>query len=85
MNVKVKKETVIRTAVLILALVNQVLVIFGAAPLPIGSEELTQVISLCFTVGASLWSWWKNNSYTENAVKADEYLKELKKCGKNLY
>ncbi len=74
---KVKTETIIRTAVLALALLNQVLVICGKTPLPVKDEELTQVLSLCLTIGASVWSWWKNNSYTVNAIKADEYLKEL--------
>ena len=78
---KVKTETIIRTAVLALALLNQVLVICGKTPLPVKDEELTQVLSLCFTIGASLWSWWKNNSLTTNAIKADEYLREMKKNG----
>ena len=75
---KVKTETIIRTAVLALALLNQVLVICGKTPLPVKDEELTQVLSLCLTIGASVWSWWKNNSVTANAIKADEYLRELK-------
>ena len=78
---KVKTETIIRTAVLALALLNQVLVICGKTPLPVKDEELTQVLSLCFTIGASLWSWWKNNSLTTNAIKADEYLRELRENG----
>lgn len=78
---KIKADTIIRTAVLVLALLNQVLVICGKTPLPVKDEELTQVLSLCFTIGASVWSWWKNNSVTANAVKADEYLKELKENG----
>lgn len=75
---KVKTETFIRTAVLVLALVNQVLTMCGKSPLPIKDEDLTQILSLCFTIGASVWSWWKNNSVTANAIKADEYLRELK-------
>ena len=75
---KVKTETIIRTAVLVLALVNQVLTMCGKSPLPIKDEDLTQILSLCFTIGASVWSWWKNNSVTANAIKADEYLRELK-------
>lgn len=78
---KIKADTIIRTAVLLLALVNQILTVCGKSPLPIEDEDLTQVLSLCFTIGASLWSWWKNNSVTTNAVKADEYLKELKENG----
>lgn len=76
---KVKKDTIIRTGVLILALVNNVLALFGKTPLPIDSEMMIKVISFIFTTGAALWAWWKNNSFTESAIKADQYLKELRK------
>ena len=76
-----KKETIIRTIILALALLNQFLTAFGKSPIPIEDETLNQLISAVFTISASVWSWWKNNSVTKNAVKADEYLKELKKNG----
>ncbi len=80
---KVKTETIIRTAVLALALLNQVLVICGKTPLPVKDEELTQVLSLCLTIGASLWSWWKNNSFTDAARTADALMREIKEMKKN--
>ena len=30
------------------------------------------------TVAAAAWAWWKNNSFTNAAIKADNYMKELK-------
>ena len=75
---KVKTETIIRTAVLALALLNQVLVICGKTPLPVKDEELTQVLSLCLTIGASVWSWWKNASFTSSAIAADKVLNKIK-------
>lgn len=74
----ISKGTVIRTVLLILALVNQFLTIFGKAPLPIEDEQMSELISLAFTIGTSLLAWWKNNSFTLNAIKADEYLASLK-------
>lgn len=74
----ISKGTVIRTVLLILALVNQFLTIFGRAPLPIEDEQMSELISLAFTIGTSLLAWWKNNSFTLNAIKADEYLTSLK-------
>ncbi len=76
-----KKETIIRTVILAIALLNQLLTAFGKSPLPIEDELINQLISAIFTVSASVWSWWKNNSVTKNAIKADEYLKELKNSG----
>ena len=74
---KVKKETIIRTVILALALINQVLTSIGHSIIPISDEQITELISLGFTVGASLWAWWKNNSFTKNAIEADKVLKEL--------
>lgn len=75
------KETVIRTAVLALALINQVLYIFGINPLPLENDTLTQLITAGFTVAASIWAWWKNNSFSPAAQEADKFLKELKRNG----
>lgn len=74
----ISNGTIIRTVLLILALVNQILTVMGITPLPIEDEQITQLLSLAFTIGTSIWAWWKNNSFTVEAVKADEYLKSLK-------
>ena len=74
----IKQETIIRTIILFLAIINNALALFGKSPLPIDNETVSMVVSFIFTTGASLWTWWKNNSFTENAIKADDYLKELK-------
>ncbi|MBR3000760.1 MAG: phage holin [Oscillospiraceae bacterium] len=76
---KVKTETIIRTVVLILALINQVLAIMGKGQIPITEDEVYQLITLLVTVGSALWAWWKNNSFTLSALKADEYLERLRK------
>lgn len=74
MKRKVEKMTIVRTAVLAFALVNQVLTISGYNPLPFTDEEFGQAVSMVLTAAASLWAWWKNNSFTQNAIIADEYL-----------
>ena len=74
MKRKVEKMTIVRTAVLAFALINQVLTISGYNPLPFTDEEFGQAVSMVLTAGASLWAWWKNNSFTQNAIIADEYL-----------
>lgn len=75
---KISKGTVIRTAVLVLAIANNGLALFGKSPLPIDDEVLTQVINFLFMTGAALAAWWKNNSFSKAAIKADEVLKQLK-------
>ena len=73
----VKKDTIIRTIVLIVALINQALTLSGKNPLPFEDDEIVNVLSYAFTAAASLWAWWKNNSFTENAIKADKVLDAL--------
>ena len=74
----IKKETIIRTIVLIVALINQALTIAGKNPLPFEDEAIVEGLSYLFTAAASLWTWWKNNSFTKNAIEADKVLESLK-------
>ena len=78
-----KKETIIRTAILVLALINNALTLFGKSPIPIDDETLSALLSLIITTAAAVWAWWKNNSFTKHAIKADEYLEELRKSEGN--
>ena len=43
----------------------------GRTPLPYTEEEFYQGLSAVVTVVVSLWSWWKNNSFTAKAIRAD--------------
>lgn len=74
MKKKIETGTIVRTVVLLFALVNQVLTMAGKAPLPFTNEEIAEGFSMVLTVGASLWAWWKNNSFTQAAIEADEQL-----------
>lgn len=76
---KVKLDSIIRTIILALALVNQILTTTGHAIIPITDDQITQIITLGFTIGASLLAWWKNNSFSKQAIEADEYMKSLKR------
>lgn len=79
---KVKKETIIRSAILILAIVNNGLALFNKSPLPIDDETIVNVVSFIFTTASALWAWWMNNSFTHNAIRADEFFQELKDAEK---
>lgn len=78
-KMKITKGTIIRTIILVLALVNQVLTMIGASPIPIDDSTVTDLISILWTVVASLAAWWKNNSFTKEAIAADKELNILKK------
>jgi SPP1 family holin len=75
---EINKKVMVRTAVLMLALINQGLVLFGRPPLPIDDETITNVATFIFTISAALWAWWKNNSFSKEALAADKFLRELR-------
>ena len=70
--------TIVRTLCLILALANQIMTVCGKTPLPITDAQVADAVALIATVGASLWAWWKNNSFTPAAIEGDKY-KEIQK------
>lgn len=75
---KVKVETIIRTIILAVTLLNQILTMLGKNPLPFAEEELYAMLTTAATIAATIWAWWKNNSFTPAAIQADEYMQELK-------
>ena len=77
-NRTISTATLARTAVLALALINQILSAAGKPVLPIESAQLEQLISSGLTVAAALASWWNNNSFTPEAIEADDFMTRLK-------
>lgn len=75
---KVKKETYIRTVITFIALLNSVLLILGKNAFPYSETEIYQGISAVCAALTTIWSWWKNNSFTKEAINADMMLKVSK-------
>ena len=83
MNFNITAGTIARTAVLLLALTNQLLSAMGKSPLPIESATVEQLVTAGITTIAALIAWWKNNSFTKEAIAADaEYDRLRKRNGK---
>ena len=74
----VSGATIARTAVLALALINQILSAAGKPVLPIESATVEQLVTAGITTVAALIAWWKNNSFTTAAIQADKYLEDKK-------
>ena len=72
-----KTETIIRTVVLAVALINQILAICGKDTIPLYESDIAHIVTIVVTIGSTLWAWWKNNSFTHNAIKADDYKQHL--------
>ena len=71
----ISSDTIARTIVLVLASVNQILAIEGKSAISFANSDIYQLVSLCWTIGASIAAWWKNNSFTCLACEADEWRK----------
>ena len=83
MNFNITAGTIARTAVLLLALTNQMLSAMGKSPLPNESTTVEQLVTAGITTIAALVAWWKNNSFTKEAIAADKEYDRLKaKSGK---
>ena len=70
--------TIARTIILVLALLNQILTAMGHSVINISDESINTLISTGFTIVTAIVAWWKNNSFTQSALKADEVLREGK-------
>ena len=77
MNKKIPAATIARTVVLALALANQLLSAAGKPVLPIESATVEQLVTAGITTVAALWAWWENNSFTPEAIHADELLDQM--------
>ncbi|MGV3043520.1 phage holin [Staphylococcus rostri] len=68
------KSMILRTAVLILALVNQWLANHNMSPLPTSEDDINTLI----LTGAALWTWYKDNPVTKEGIWANQKLKKYK-------
>lgn len=81
MEHKIAPDTIARTIVLALALINQLLINTGKTPIPIMEDDVYQLVSIIFTIITAVIAWWYNNSFTKHAIRADKYLDALKNGG----
>lgn len=82
MNKNITTGTIIRTLCLVLALANQLLSAFGKSPIPIDNAQMEQLVTSLITVVVALVNWWENNSFTKEAIAADELYDRLREENK---
>ncbi|AHK47807.1 phage holin [Bacillus velezensis] len=78
-----EKGTVVRTVLLLIALINQTMLMFGKSPLDITDAQVNQLAdalytagSVIFTISTTLVAWFKNNYVTEKGHKQRAVLKQ---------
>ena len=74
----VSKEAVTGILILLLALVNAVLQMFGVETLPINNEEVSTIISTIFLIVTALYNTWKNRNLTTASQSAQEITNAIK-------
>lgn len=85
-NIKgITAENVTGILILLVALINAVLQMFGINTLPIEDGEITNIISTVFLIATTLWNTWKNRNITTvsqevqqiaDAIKSGELLEK---------
>lgn len=75
---KISKGTIARTIMLVLVLVNMVLQHFGLDIIKVDESQILTLVEILIELAVIIVTFWKNNSFTEKAIKADEFLKTLK-------
>lgn len=70
------KPSIIRTVLLLLAMTNQGLALFGKSPLPFSDVDLTNFISFLFTAVTAAIAWWKNNYISDTGLKQKAALQQ---------
>ncbi|WP_079708824.1 phage holin [Paraliobacillus ryukyuensis] len=70
------KKSLIRTIVLVVALINQALVATNLNPIS-GSEEVWgEVTSIIITGAVAVWAWFKNNYVTAKGKAQKEVIEK---------
>ena len=79
---KASGATIVRTIILAIALLNQILSAAGRPVLPIEDGTVESLVTAGVTVVTAVVAWWKNNSFTTVAIEADKAMKQAKAVSK---
>lgn len=67
-----------RTVALVIVILNMILKHFGLDVINVSESEILSVVEMLIEIAVIIVTFWKNNSFTQKAIKADEFLKNLK-------
>ncbi|MGO5113614.1 phage holin [Candidatus Avoscillospira sp. LCP25S3_F1] len=75
---KASGATIVRTIILSIALLNQILSAAGRPVLPIEDGTVEALVTSGVTVVTAVVAWWKNNSFTDAAIEGDKVMNHAK-------
>ena len=73
----VSSGTIARTLFLFVSLINGACGIFGLTELNIDENTIYTVVTGLTTIVSAVIAFWKNNSFTKEAIEADKYRENL--------
>lgn len=74
----ISKGTIVRTIMLLIVVINLILKHCGVDLINVSESEILTIVEMLIEVAVIVVAFWKNNSFTDKAIKADEFLKDLK-------
>lgn len=75
---KITTGTIVRTIMIVIVVINFILKAIGKPVIDIEEGTVAAYVEVFIEVAMVLVGFWKNNSFSEAAIKADEFLKSLK-------
>ena len=77
-----KQSAIVRLVALVILMLNQALVTLEYNPLPFSDEQIYEAVSIVAVVIVTIWTWWKNNNVTEEALSGQAEVERLKEAHK---
>lgn len=75
---KISKGTIVRTIALAVVLLNLVLKAIGKPVIDLDEGTILYWLEVIIEIAVIVVSFWKNNSFSPAAIRADEFLKGLR-------
>ncbi len=78
---KITKGTIIRLILVAFVICNMILKAFGKSPIDVDEGTVAYWVETVLEIAVIIVGVWKNNSVSEFAIRADEFLKQLRNEG----
>ena len=75
----VTTENIVGILILLVALINAILQMFGIKTIPISNDEINNIVSTVFLIITTLYNTWKNRNFT----KASQISQQITNCMKS--
>ena len=75
---KISKSTLTRTICVIIVLINVILEKMGVDLIDTNESEVAMFVETFVELAVIVVGFWKNNSFSPAAIRADEFMKELR-------